>query len=346
VALVGADGLRERIEVTALPLRASAEQVWSSAVRAWPSAPSTPARARAALAQFAPAPEDLVEESAALDRSEADPPETSTEVEAAPTAALPAEMRALNAEGARADDSEEPENRDQADEARPELRARVAPRKPAVASTTREEPRPREALPARDEPVTPTVLEMRRAVAEVVAAERQAKLAAKGAAAKPAAREAPASKVAARPTKAAPVAKASRAPANENKPAKQSPRSDPELERALADAEALTGHHALDALDAYRRLGRSYPREPRVLEGWSRVAASNKWWGESLKVAERWAALDGSSAAHVHLARTQKRLGQVEKAIGTLKTLLAKHPSDREATSLLQAYGGTSVALR
>ena len=83
-----------------------------------------------------------------------------------------------------------------------------------------------------------------------------------------------------------------------------------------------------------------------MLEGWSRVAASNKWWGESLKVAERWAALDGSSAAQLHLARTQKRLGQVDKAIGTLKTLLARRPSDREATSLLQAYGGTSVALR
>ncbi len=353
VALVGVDGLRERIEVTALPLRASAAQVWNSAARAFPgAAPATPAQVRAALAQAAPSREELAAEDAARDEDEDEASESPTaRAEPAPLAALslaavPLARSVPNLESAATDDSDEPENRDETAEARPEPRAPVAPRMPAPASAVREEREHDAVQPHHEpkrEPVTPTVLEMRRAVAEVLAAEKQAKLAAKPA--KASAKE-DTSKLAARLTRSAPIAKATKPPANENKPAKASPKPDPELERALADAEGLVGRHNLDALEAYRRLGRSYPREARVLEGWSRVAASNKWWGESLKVAERWAALDGSSTAQLNLARTQKRLGQVEKAIGTLKTLLARRPSDREATSLLQAYGGTSVALR
>jgi Flp pilus assembly protein TadD len=127
-------------------------------------------------------------------------------------------------------------------------------------------------------------------------------------------------------------------------PAPEAPR-DEALENALAEAESLRGHRNLRALEAYRRLGNQHPEEPRVLEGWSRVAATTKWWGESLRVAERWAAVDASPPAQVHLARTQKRLGHVEQAISTLKSLLARHPKDAEAATLLQFYGGTSVAL-
>ncbi len=131
-------------------------------------------------------------------------------------------------------------------------------------------------------------------------------------------------------------------------PAKQAPAAkpmDPALESALAHAEGLMGHRDLRALEAFRRLGKTHPEEPKVLEGWSRVAAATKWWGESLSVAERWAAIDKSSHAHVHLARTQRRLGQVEKAIATLRAFLASNPADPEATNLLQIYGGTPVAL-
>ena len=83
-----------------------------------------------------------------------------------------------------------------------------------------------------------------------------------------------------------------------------------------------------------------------MLEGWSRVAASTNWWGESLRIAERWAKVDDSQAAQLHLARIQKRFGQVEKAVSTLKALLARHPEDEQALMLLQLYTGTTVALR
>ena len=100
------------------------------------------------------------------------------------------------------------------------------------------------------------------------------------------------------------------------------------------------------ALELYRQLGVRHPRDAKVLEGWSRVAAQTQWWGESLRVAERWAAVDRSPDAHLHLARTQRRLGQLDKAIGTLKALLEKHPKDEDASSLLQLYTGTTLALR
>jgi Flp pilus assembly protein TadD len=108
----------------------------------------------------------------------------------------------------------------------------------------------------------------------------------------------------------------------------------------------LRARKHLDALEAYRTLGSRHPRDAKVLEGWSRVAAATKWWGESLRVAEQWAAVDGSAAAQIHLARTQRRLGQTDKAIDTLKALLERSPKHSDAQSLLQIYGGTQLALR
>jgi hypothetical protein len=130
------------------------------------------------------------------------------------------------------------------------------------------------------------------------------------------------------------------------RPARPAPRRDPELDNALAAAEGLRGNHDIQALHAFRLLGEQHPNDPRVLEGWSQAAAATKWWGESLKVAEHWAAVDASMPAQVHLARTQKRLGHMELAIETLKTALTRVPHDREAMNLLQAYGGSPIALR
>jgi serine/threonine protein kinase len=120
----------------------------------------------------------------------------------------------------------------------------------------------------------------------------------------------------------------------------------PAPQKALVAAESLVGHRNLEALDAYRQLGNRYPRDPKVLEGWSRVAATTQWWGESLKVAERWAAVDKSAPAQIHLARTQRRLGQTSKAIDTLKALIEKSPKHEDAQELLSIYAGSPLALR
>jgi serine/threonine-protein kinase len=119
------------------------------------------------------------------------------------------------------------------------------------------------------------------------------------------------------------------------------------LKAGLARAEALVDdHHVLRALEVYRQLNDEYPEQPAVLAGLSRVAAQTKWYGEALKAAERWVALDTSPDARLHLARTLRRVGKVEESISTLRQLLAADPSQREARELLRRYGGDRVAMR
>jgi eukaryotic-like serine/threonine-protein kinase len=335
LALVGLDGWRDRIVVTAVPLRASAARVWSAAAQALPQLQAPPGAgpiaSPAALAASAPVP--------SFDGS--DDFTVAAPVEPIATAQLEDDTGSLERD--LADDSDEPENPSETLEQATQPLPRVAPSLPQSSVVAPPAPKAR---PSTD---------IQRAVATVLAAETQAKLGTKTAAPKESAasKQTAVAKPTSKPSSSAKSTLASAKPAA--KPASAAPveakatktaKLDPELEHALSDAEDLIGSHELDALEAFRRLGRSYPREPKVLEGWSQIAATTKWWGESLKVAERWAAIDASAPAQLHLARTQKRLGQVERAIGTLKTLLAKHPSDREASSLLQMYGGASVALR
>jgi serine/threonine protein kinase len=402
LALVTVDSLRERIQVTALPLRASATQAWRAAAKALPSAPGPDAEsqrpvsatifppsdelARAAepaqdepiaaaqLAHFASNDDGAAEDRAADDTDDSSRNDSSSGDSADDS----------SADDSSADDSEVPENSTEAEEGRA-LAARSAEAAPGQwAPPARTAPAvvgavtSRIALAPRNDS-KPALAgqpsgDIRQAVAAVLAAETQAKLAAKhvaSAAKPPPASQHPADRkqaTAARATSAKELAAAKAAKpqlaakpvvavskpaaasrpilaASDSKPARAA-KLDPELEQALSEAEALMGKRDLDALEAFRHLGRSYPREARVLAGWSQIAATTRWWGESLKVAERWATLDASAPAQLNLARTQKRMGQVERAIATLKTLLVKHPSDREATSLLQMYGGTPVALR
>ncbi len=96
----------------------------------------------------------------------------------------------------------------------------------------------------------------------------------------------------------------------------------------------------LRALDLFRKLAEAHPNHPDVLHGWSRAAAKNKWWGESLQVALRWASTDDSAEAKLHLARTQRLVGQRYGAIQTLERLLVEAPEHAEATAMLQRYRG------
>ena len=116
-----------------------------------------------------------------------------------------------------------------------------------------------------------------------------------------------------------------------------------DLLATLKDTDALTrqGKTArIQALEIYRRLGETHAKEPKVLAGWSRAAAKAKWWGESLRVALRWASLDKSSDAQLHLARTQRLVGQRYGAVQTLERLLDRMPKNQEAMAMLERYRG------
>lgn len=114
-----------------------------------------------------------------------------------------------------------------------------------------------------------------------------------------------------------------------------------EVQRRLATADdrSVRDRQARQvALDTYRQLGEQYPEHPRVLGGWSKAAGRAKWWGESLRVAIRWAALDPRPEAQLHLARTQRLVGQRYGAVQTLERLLQRFPEHQEATAMLQRY--------
>lgn len=110
-----------------------------------------------------------------------------------------------------------------------------------------------------------------------------------------------------------------------------------ELERAdrrsLGD---LSARHV--ALETYRKHGEKYPKSVRVLSGWSAAASRAKWWGESLRIAIRWAAIDASSEAQLHLAKTQRIVGQRYGAIQTLERLLQQKPNHEPAQAMLKKY--------
>lgn len=112
---------------------------------------------------------------------------------------------------------------------------------------------------------------------------------------------------------------------------------DVELVRAEKLSQGNDGERHT-ALEIYRKHGELYPRNARVLRGWSQAASRAKWWGESLRVAIRWAAMDPSTEAQLNLAKTQRLVGQRYGAIQTLERLLEQEPSNEAAQAMLRKY--------
>jgi serine/threonine-protein kinase len=139
----------------------------------------------------------------------------------------------------------------------------------------------------------------------------------------------------------APVPAASEEPSKVASPGKEVGLPDDPMQNALTQARNYAKQgRAVAALGVYRKLAQSYPENPIILEGWSSSAADTQGWGEALRVAMRWAAIDNSPHAQLHLARTQRRVGQRAGAISTLQRLLQAEPNHPQATALLAKYGG------
>lgn len=118
-------------------------------------------------------------------------------------------------------------------------------------------------------------------------------------------------------------------------------RDDAELTSKLALARSLMKRGAGQrqrSLELMRELADSHPDDPDVLAQWSRSAASVQWWGESLRAAIRWAAIDPGEASHLHLARTQRLVGQRFGAIQTLERFLSRQPESKSALLALEQY--------
>jgi hypothetical protein len=118
---------------------------------------------------------------------------------------------------------------------------------------------------------------------------------------------------------------------------------DQDLLHDLDRVRGLLGRGATNdsrALELARKLGEAYPENPEVLELWSKAAARVKWWGESLRIAIRWAAVEQSEPAALHLAKTQRLVGQRYGAILTLERFLQLQPRSEPAQEALAQYRG------
>jgi thioredoxin-like negative regulator of GroEL len=62
-----------------------------------------------------------------------------------------------------------------------------------------------------------------------------------------------------------------------------------------------------------------------------------KGYGEALRVAKLWVAVDKSVEARMHLASMQRKVGKREDAIKTLNALLQERPGLEEARVLLKS---------
>jgi thioredoxin-like negative regulator of GroEL len=120
-----------------------------------------------------------------------------------------------------------------------------------------------------------------------------------------------------------------------------------ELASELARAERYVGHNEyVRALNVYRGLGKNHGDDAHLLHAWAEAAIKTKGWGEALRVAIRWAALDSSPDAQLYLARVQHAAGQRYGAVATLTRLLADHPGDQQAQDMLDHYADRKLASR
>ncbi len=79
-------------------------------------------------------------------------------------------------------------------------------------------------------------------------------------------------------------------------------------------AERLKRGNLVLALGEARTLAKKYPTEPRVLRAWSETGAKAKAWGEALRAARRWTAIDSSPDAERNLIRMLRAVGRTEEA--------------------------------
>lgn len=120
-----------------------------------------------------------------------------------------------------------------------------------------------------------------------------------------------------------------------------------DLASELARAERYVGHNEyVRALNVYRGLGKNHGDDAHLLHAWAEAAIKTKGWGEALRVAIRWAALDSSPDAQLYLARVQHAAGQRYGAVATLTRLLADHPGDQQAQDMLDHYADRKLASR
>ncbi len=103
--------------------------------------------------------------------------------------------------------------------------------------------------------------------------------------------------------------------------------------------QRIKGYNRLKAL-ALR-----HPERADVQRGWSLASVAVKAWGDALRAAHNWVALEPSPAARLHLAKMEKATVRGD-AVKTLELLLEADPTHGEARRLLEEYQRDRIARR
>lgn len=109
--------------------------------------------------------------------------------------------------------------------------------------------------------------------------------------------------------------------------------------------DMMSAGSKIKGFNALRRLGKKNPEVPSVLQAWSYAAVQMKAWGEAHRVAKRWAKVDPSVDARLHLARLERATGRGNPR-ATVRKLAREYPDNAEVQKALATYGGGKVALR
>jgi tetratricopeptide (TPR) repeat protein len=130
--------------------------------------------------------------------------------------------------------------------------------------------------------------------------------------------------------------------------AQAKPETTREPNAALARAAAFEGEgRALRALEVLRAAAAEPGAGADVLSRLTRALMKTGAWGEALRVAERWRALDPSADARLELARVERAMGNRERAVELVKEVLKDPDAPAEAKALLRTLvPGDRVALR
>jgi serine/threonine-protein kinase len=115
----------------------------------------------------------------------------------------------------------------------------------------------------------------------------------------------------------------------------ESPENEP-ARRVLAEFDALRANgRTLKALHLIRQAAADLPREPGVLQAYTRAAQDTKAWGEARRAAARWVEVDPSTEARLSLARLERATGNVARAFALLSQLEREDPKSEEVRRLL-----------
>jgi tetratricopeptide (TPR) repeat protein len=117
---------------------------------------------------------------------------------------------------------------------------------------------------------------------------------------------------------------------------------------ALAKADALEHEgRELRALEVLREAATDDAAPADVLARLTRALMKTGAWGEALRVARRRHERDASADAQLELARVERAMGNRDRALALVRSVLERQDAPREARALLRALApGERVAFR